>query len=174
MPRPGGAGAGMSTRWRQAGRSVDGIEPDGRGGAPLSQAVSELRIVTRGPGCTEFTAEVARWLGQIGAGDGVVHLFIRHTSASLLIQENADPDVQRDLIDALHRLAPEGAHYRHDSEGPDDMPAHIKAMMMPVSLTVPVLGGRMRLGTWQGIYLVEHRLRPHAREVALHFIGSRT
>lgn len=141
-------------------------------GAPLTQASGTLRVSTRGPGCTEFTDEVAAWLRAIGAGDGMVHLFIRHTSASLLIQENADPDVQRDLVDALRRLAPEGPHYRHDSEGPDDMPAHIKAMVMPVTLSVPVLGGRMRLGTWQGIYLVEHRARPHSREVALNFLGS--
>lgn len=146
----------------------------GRKSAPITQASGLLRIATRGPGCTEFTAEVAGWLREIGAAEGMVHLFIRHTSASLLIQENADPDVQRDLIDALRRLAPEGAHYRHDSEGPDDMPAHIKAMVMPVTLSVPVLAGRPRLGTWQGIYLVEHRARPHAREVALHFLGTTT
>lgn len=148
------------------------IDVRGRSSESLSQAAGEVRISTRTAGCTEFTVEVARWLQQIGAVDGVVHLFIRHTSASLLIQENADPDVQRDLLDALRRLAPEGTHYRHDSEGPDDMPAHIKAMVMPVSLTVLVQSGRMRLGTWQGIYLVEHRSKPHSREVALHFIGS--
>ncbi len=174
MLRRGRAGAGMSTDSPRAEPSIGGCEPDDRGAAPLFQAFSELCIATRGPGSTEFTEEIARWLGEVGALDGIVHLFVRHTSASLLIQENADPDVQRDLVDALRRLAPEGAHYRHDSEGPDDMPAHIKAMVMPVALTIPVLGGRMRLGTWQGIHLVEHRLRPHTREVALHFIGSRT
>lgn len=140
--------------------------------ATLTQAAGTLRIITSGPGCTDFTGQVAIWLAEIGAADGIVHLFVRHTSASLLIQENADPDVQRDLVDALRRFAPEESHYRHDSEGPDDMPAHIKAMVTPVSLSVPVLGGRMRLGTWQGIYLVEHRMHSHAREVALHFIGS--
>lgn len=155
-----------------AGQHSDGLGARDRPSAIVSQAAGELRIATRGPGCTEFTADVARWLGEIGAVDGVVHLFLRHTSASLLIQENADPDVQRDLVDALRRLAPEGSQYRHDSEGPDDMPAHIKAMVMPVSMTVPILGGRMRLGTWQGIYLVEHRARPRTREVALHFVGS--
>lgn len=140
--------------------------------APIAQAAGTLRIATRGPGCTDITAEVAGWLHGIAAADGVVHLLIRHTSAALLIQENADPDVQRDLVDALRRLAPESAHYRHDSEGPDDMPAHIKAMLMPVTLSIPVLAGRMRLGTWQGIYVVEHRARPHQREVALHFVGT--
>ena len=141
---------------------------------PLAQASGLLRVATGGPGCTEISADVARWLREVEAGDGIVHLLIRHTSASLMIQENADPDVQHDLVAALRRLAPEGPHYRHDSEGPDDMPAHIKAMMMPVTLSVPVMGGRMRLGTWQGIYVVEHRARPHRREVALHFIGTCT
>mgnify|MGYP003811245517 CR=1 FL=1 len=146
----------------------------GDAGGPMFQAAGEICIATHGPGCTDFTSKVARWLDEIDACDGLVHLFIRHTSASLLIQENADPDVQRDIVDALCRLAPEGTHYRHDSEGPDDMPAHIKAMVMPVALAVPVLRGRMRLGTWQGIYLVEHRARAHTREVAMHFIGSRS
>ncbi len=164
----------MSTRGPTGGQRREGtIEVRDRGDGWLSQVASELCVATHGPGCTDVTAQVARWLGEIGARDGIVHLFIRHTSASLLIQENADPDVQRDLVDALRKLAPEGSHYRHDSEGPDDMPAHIKAMVMPVTLTVPVLGGRMRLGTWQGIYLVEHRAHPHIREVALHFIGHR-
>ncbi len=139
--------------------------------APLTQKSGTLRISTRGPGCYDITHEVASWIGQCGARDGLLTLFIRHTSASLLIQENADPDVQRDLVDALRKLAPEGPHYRHDSEGPDDMPAHIKAMVMPVSQAVPVSAGRMRLGTWQGIYVVEHRAHPHTREVALQFIG---
>ncbi|MCB1506964.1 MAG: secondary thiamine-phosphate synthase enzyme YjbQ [Hyphomicrobiaceae bacterium] len=138
----------------------------------LIQASETLRVATRGPGFSDITAEVAGWLQRIDATEGVVTLLVRHTSASLLIQENADPDVQRDLADALRRLAPEGSHYRHDSEGPDDMPAHIKAMVMPVSLAIPVAHGRMRLGTWQGIYLAEHRRAPHRREIALHYIGS--
>lgn len=161
----------MSKTRPAVGQLGEVAEPHGHRSTVLSQAAGELQISTLGPGCTEFTAEVERWLQQIGALDGVVHLFIRHTSASLLIQENADPDVQRDLVEALRRLAPEGSHYRHHSEGPDDMPAHIKAMVMPVALTVPVAGRRLRLGTWQGIYLVEHRARPHTREVALHFVG---
>ena len=100
-------------------------------------------------------------------------VFLRHTSASLTIQENADPDVQTDLVSALDRLAPEDAPWVHDVEGPDDMPAHVKAMLTGVSLNVPVLQGRLALGTWQGIYLVEHRRRPHSREVVFQFIGSR-
>lgn len=138
----------------------------------LVQRAGTLKVATNGPGCREITREVAGWLSGAGAREGMAYLFIRHTSASLLIQENADADVQKDLIDALRRIAPEGTHYRHDCEGPDDMPAHIKAMVMPVSLAIPVLGGRMRLGTWQGIYVVEHRARPHTREVALQFTGS--
>ncbi|WP_461428181.1 secondary thiamine-phosphate synthase enzyme YjbQ [Gymnodinialimonas sp.] len=133
---------------------------------------TDFEITTRGPGLYEFTAEVARWLA--GAGSGVLTLMVRHTSASLLIQENADPDVQDDLMVYLDRLAPRAddpsmAWMRHVAEGPDDMPAHIKAALLPVSLQVPVQSGRMRLGTWQGIYLVEHRDAPHRRLVAAHF-----
>ena len=107
------------------------------------------------------------------AGDGVALVYLRHTSASLTIQENADPDVQTDLMTALDRLAPQNAPWVHGSEGPDDMPAHVKAMLNGVSLHVPVAAGRLGLGTWQGIYLVEHRRRPHSREVILQFVGSR-
>ena len=110
---------------------------------------------------------------KAGAGDGVLLAFLRHTSASLTIQENADPDVRRDLMTALQRLAPEDAGWVHDTEGPDDMPAHVKAMLTGISLHVPVAEGRMLLGTWQGLYLVEHRRRPHAREIVLQFVGSR-
>lgn len=129
-------------------------------------------IDTRGPGLTEFTADVAAWLA--GAGDGLLTLMVRHTSASLLIQENADPEVQTDLVAYLDRLVPPSTHpsmgyLTHTYEGPDDMPAHIKAGLLPVSLQIPVARGRMRLGTWQGIYLVEHRTRPHRREVAALF-----
>jgi secondary thiamine-phosphate synthase enzyme len=102
-----------------------------------------------------------------------VLLYLRHTSASLVIQENADPDVQTDLVTALHRLAPANAGWVHEAEGPDDMPAHVKAMVTGVSLHVPVSAGRLRLGTWQGIYLVEHRTRPHRREIVLQFVGNR-
>ena len=135
---------------------------------PLAQASGLLRVATGGPGCTEISADVARWLREVEAGGGIVHLLIRHTSASLMIQENADPDVQHDLVAALRRLAPEGPHYRHDSEGPDDMPAHIKAALTQTSIGIPVASGRLLLGTWQGLYLFEHRARPHRREVVLH------
>jgi secondary thiamine-phosphate synthase enzyme len=138
----------------------------------LRQAQHRIGVETRGPGFTDITAEVAGWLVSIGAGDGLVTVFCRHTSASLTIQENADPDVLRDLTDALDRAAPRSGRYRHRMEGPDDMPAHIKSMFTSASLGVPVGGGRLRLGTWQAIYLVEHRDRPHRREVLLHFVGK--
>lgn len=133
-------------------------------------------VETRGPGCHEFTREVAAWLERIGARDGLLTLFIRHTSASLLIQENADPDVRDDLRDYFHRLVPPATdpsmqYLRHTYEGADDMPAHIKAAMMPTSLSIPVAQGRMCLGTWQGIYVFEHRERHHTREIAAHFAG---
>ena len=132
-------------------------------------------ISTTGPGLYEFTRDVTRWAGQ--GGDGLLTLFVRHTSASLLIQENADPDVQRDLQAYFSRLVPPSddpsmRYLRHTMEGPDDMPAHIKAAMMPVSLTIPVSDGRMVLGTWQGLYVFEHRDRPHLRKVAAHLAVS--
>ena len=139
----------------------------------LEQAFETLKVDTRGPGLWEQTALVAAWLGRIGAADGLLTLFIRHTSASLLIQENADPDVHTDLIAALERLAPRDGGYVHDVEGPDDMPAHIKSALTATSLSIPVRAGRMLLGTWQGIYVVEHRDRPHRREVVLHYLGTR-
>ncbi len=130
-------------------------------------------IPTNGPGLYEFTGEVSRWVGAQG-GDGVLTLFVRHTSCSLLIQENADPQVQADLQAFLRRLVPPAddpsmAYLRHVSEGPDDMPAHIKAAILPVSITIPIFQGRIRLGNWQGIYLFEHRTAKHRREVAAHF-----
>jgi len=133
-----------------------------------------ITIDTRGPGLTEFTDRVAEWLPR---RDGLLTLFVRHTSCSLLVQENADPDVQRDLLAWLDRLAPPADdpsmdYLVHRAEGPDDMPAHIKAAHLPVSLQIPVQGGRMVLGTWQGFYLVEHRRRPHSRQVALHFAAD--
>lgn len=126
-------------------------------------------VQTKGPGLYEFTTEVAAWVA--GQGEGLLTLFIRHTSASLLIQENADPEVQTDLTAYFDRLVPPSddpsMHYlTHTYEGPDDMPAHIKAAMMPVSLQIPISGGRLALGTWQGIYVVEHRRRRHRRDVA--------
>ena len=141
--------------------------------APETIASARLVVDTRGPGFTEITRDVAVFLQQAGACDGVLLAYIRHTSASLVIQENADPDVQTDLVTALNRIAPANAGWVHDTEGPDDMPAHIKAMVNGVSLHVPVTAGKLALGTWQGIYVAEHRARPHRREVMLQFIGSR-
>ncbi len=136
-------------------------------------ATAELVIETQGEGFTEITREAARFIKDSGAGDGVPLAYLRHTSASLTIQENADPDVQRDLVTALCRLAPEDGPWVHTVEGADDMPAHIKGLLTGVSLHVPVRAGALALGTWQGIYLVEHRHRPHRREVVLQFAGSR-
>jgi secondary thiamine-phosphate synthase enzyme len=134
-------------------------------------ATAGLSVATSGEGFVDITDEAARFLDRIGARDGALLLFIRHTSASLVIQENADPDVQVDLATALARLAPAKAGWVHDTEGPDDMPAHVKSMLNGISLQVPVAGGRMMLGTWQGIYVAEHRARPHQREVVLQFLG---
>ncbi|HYC18244.1 MAG TPA: secondary thiamine-phosphate synthase enzyme YjbQ [Pseudolabrys sp.] len=141
--------------------------------APQLIASATLRVDTPGAGFTDITDNAAGFIGQINADEGVLLVYLHHTSASLTIQENADPDVQSDLIAALDRLAPENAPWIHDAEGPDDMPAHVKAMLNGVSLHVPVVGGKMALGVWQGIYLVEHRRRPHSREVSFQFIGSR-
>ncbi|KUO53898.1 MAG: secondary thiamine-phosphate synthase enzyme [Alphaproteobacteria bacterium BRH_c36] len=138
----------------------------------LQQSAGKLLIETAGAGFTDISRRVSQWLAGQGAWDGLLTVFIRHTSASLVIQENADPDVQRDLMNCLDQLAPEDGDYRHNSEGPDDMPAHIKAMLTATSLAIPVQAGRMVLGTWQGLYIVEHRGRPHRREIALHFIGT--
>jgi len=131
-----------------------------------------LSVATSGEGFVEITAEVARFLETIKARDGVVLLYLRHTSASLVIQENADADVRTDLVTALARLAPARAGWVHEVEGPDDMPAHIKSMLNGVSLHVPVAAGKMALGTWQGIYVAEHRTRSHRREVTLQFVGA--
>ena len=133
---------------------------------------SLLTVQTSGRGFTDLTAEVVKFAGDAGAKEGAVTLFIRHTSASLTIQENADPTVLVDLTTALDRLAPEDAGWRHDTEGADDMPAHVKTMLTGVSLHIPVLQSELALGTWQAIYLVEHRRRPHRREIVLQFIGA--
>jgi secondary thiamine-phosphate synthase enzyme len=143
-----------------------------RAPAGLGQAIGRLAVETPGRGVTDLTAAIAAWLAELAAGDGLVTAFVQHTSASLTIQENADPDVRSDLLDALDRLAPEGGGWRHDAEGPDDMPAHVKAALTGVSLAVPVVGGRLSLGTWQAIYLLEHRRRPHRRTVSLHYLGT--
>ncbi|HTV34868.1 MAG TPA: secondary thiamine-phosphate synthase enzyme YjbQ [Xanthobacteraceae bacterium] len=139
---------------------------------PESIASAVLSVETSGEGFFEITRDVARFLETIKARDGVLLLFLRHTSASLVIEENADPDVRTDLVSALNRIAPEDAGWVHDTEGPDDMPAHVKSMLNGVCLHVPVSGGRLGLGTWQGIYVAEHRRAPHRREVALQFLGT--
>jgi secondary thiamine-phosphate synthase enzyme len=141
--------------------------------APEIIVTATLSVETGGEEFTEITDDARRFIAGAGARDGVLLLFLRHTSASLVIQENADPDVRTDLATALDRLAPAGAHWVHDVEGPDDMPAHVKTMLTGVSLHVPVADGSLRLGHWQGIYLAEHRARAHLREVVLQFIGSR-
>jgi secondary thiamine-phosphate synthase enzyme len=140
----------------------------------LTQAHHRLEVGTRGPGFTDITRDATGWLRQIRARDGLLTLFIRHTSASLVVQENADPDVQADLVEALSSLAPENRPWRHTIEGPDDMPAHVKAMVTATSLSIPVIDGTMALGTWQAIYLVEHRAAPHRREIILHYTGMAT
>jgi secondary thiamine-phosphate synthase enzyme len=134
-------------------------------------ATARLSVETSGEGFFEITAEVTRFLEQIGARDGAILIYLRHTSASLVIQENADPDVRRDLVTALRRLAPADAGWIHDVEGPDDMPGHIKSMLNGVSLQVPVSEGDLALGTWQGIYVAEHRTSAHRREIVLQFCG---
>ena len=133
---------------------------------------SLLTVQTSGAGFVDLTREVTSFVSEASAKEGAVTLFIRHTSASLTIQENADPSVLDDLMTALGRLAPENAGWTHDTEGPDDMPAHIKTMLTSASLHIPVLKGKLVLGTWQAIYLIEHRTRPHRREIVLQFIGS--
>jgi secondary thiamine-phosphate synthase enzyme len=141
--------------------------------APEIIATATLMVESGGKAFTEITREAMRFITQAEAQDGALFIFMRHTSASLVIQENADPDVRTDLASALDRLAPADAAWVHDVEGPDDMPAHVKAMLTGVSLHVPVIAGTLALGTWQGIYIAEHRARPHRRELVLQFIGSR-
>jgi secondary thiamine-phosphate synthase enzyme len=142
-------------------------------GVPEVISTATLVVETSGQGFTEITHDAARFLSEARAKDGSLLMFLRHTSASLVIQENADPDVRADLATALARVAPDDAGWVHDVEGPDDMPAHVKTMLTGVSLQVPVSAGALALGTWQGIYVAEHRARPHRREVVLQFIGSR-
>jgi secondary thiamine-phosphate synthase enzyme len=135
-------------------------------------ASSLLTVQTCGRGFLDITSEIARFVKDAGAVEGMVTLFVRHTSASLTVQENADPSVLRDLTTALDRLAPEHAGWSHVAEGPDDMPAHVKAMLTSTSLQIPVLNDKLMLGTWQAMYLIEHRQSPHRREIVLQFIGS--
>lgn len=139
----------------------------------MRQAAKTVTVRTRGKGLYECTAEVAAWVRETGIRMGLLTVFCRHTSASLVIQENADPDVRTDLAAAFERLAPEdGRLYEHTLEGPDDMPAHIRSALTGVSLSIPVREGRPALGTWQGIYVFEHRAAPHARSVELHLLGE--
>jgi secondary thiamine-phosphate synthase enzyme len=144
-----------------------------RSTAPNLLASAELIVDSKGEGFADITPDAIRFLKECGAGEGTMLLYLRHTSAALVIQENADPDVQTDLITALRSLAPVDGPWVHKVEGPDDMPSHIKSMLTGVALHVPVHGGLLALGTWQGIYLVEHRARSHRREVVLQFVGSR-
>ncbi len=138
----------------------------------MQQHHKSLTISTSGKGLYECTADVADWLAAQRITTGLITLFCRHTSASLLINENAAPAVQRDLLAWMEKAVPEGPHYAHDDEGPDDMPAHIRAMLTGVSLSIPVVNGRMALGTWQGIYLIEHRAAPHQRQIVAHVMGD--
>jgi secondary thiamine-phosphate synthase enzyme len=140
--------------------------------AANSIVTSRMAVETSGAGFVDLTAEVGKFIRDADAKEGALTLFIRHTSASLTIQENADPSVLVDLTTALNALAPENAGWTHDAEGPDDMPAHVKTMLTGASLHVPVLNGELALGTWQAIYLIEHRSRPHRREIMLQFIGE--
>lgn len=139
----------------------------------LRQACHELTLATRGRGLYDFTAEVEAWIAREKFRTGLVTLHLKHTSASLLIQENADPDVRTDLENFFKRLVPDGDPlFRHTCEGPDDMPAHVRTALTAVNLSLPLQQGRLALGTWQGIYLWEHRRAAHSRRVALHFIGE--
>jgi secondary thiamine-phosphate synthase enzyme len=139
----------------------------------MRQFSHEISVATRGKGFYEITGGAASWLGGLGISEGLLTVFIRHTSASLTIQENADPDVVRDLEKFFSRLVPENDPlYTHTTEGPDDMPAHVRAALTQTQLSIPVARGRMALGTWQGIYVFEHRRHPHRRQVALHVMGE--
>ena len=138
----------------------------------MNQFAHQISVTTRGKGFYPLTREVATWVGTTGVQTGLLTVFVQHTSASLVIQENADPDVLRDMADYFERIAPENdSRYRHTSEGPDDMPAHLRAALTQTSLSIPVVNGRMALGTWQGIYLFEHRTSAHRRSVVLHLAG---
>ena len=138
----------------------------------MKQALHRLKIATQRHGLVEVTVPVCRWVAEQAIGTGLLTIWCRHTSASLLVQENADPDVRADLVAFFQRLAPENAGYRHEDEGPDDMPAHIRSALTQTQLSIPVDEGHLLLGTWQGIYLFEHRAAPHHRELVLHLIGE--
>lgn len=138
----------------------------------MIQHTQQITVSTRGKGLYEFTDQVERWLAGCRVSTGLVTVFIRHTSASLTIQENADPDVIADLKSFFERIAPENGPYRHTVEGPDDMPAHIRSALTATQLSIPVVEGRMGLGTWQGLYVFEHRAAAHRRNILLHFLGD--
>jgi secondary thiamine-phosphate synthase enzyme len=138
----------------------------------LKQSVHQFEIATRGQGLYEFTTTLNEWLSRQKMETGLMTVFCRHTSASLLIQENADPTVGSDIKAYFARIAPEDGPYDHNYEGPDDMPAHLKTALTQVQLSIPVLRGRLVLGTWQGVYLFEHRTHPHRRTIVLHAIGE--
>lgn len=138
----------------------------------MRQVTHTFVTQTPGPGLHDMTLPIRKWCLEQDVEEGLLTLFIRHTSASLTIQENADPDVLEDLDDFFRRLVPEGGPYRHKSEGPDDMPAHIKAALTSTQLSIPIVEGRLALGTWQGIYVFEHRTRPHRREVTAHLLAD--
>jgi secondary thiamine-phosphate synthase enzyme len=138
----------------------------------LKQSTYQFTISTRGKRLYEFTSSLNQWVAEQQLHTGLLTIFCRHTSASLLIQENADPTVQRDILAYFDHIAPDGGPYDHNDEGPDDMPAHLKTALTQVQLSIPILNGRLALGTWQGVYLFEHRVRPHRREIVLHLIGE--
>ena len=151
--------------------TINPVEPLDAGPA-ARHALAKLTVETPAPGFTELTKPIAAWVANSQIRQGLLTVYCRHTSASLTIQENADPDVQRDLMTALDRLAPRDAAYVHTIEGPDDMPSHVRTMLTGASVAVPVIDGRPALGTWQGIFLIEHRDAPHRREIVLHLIGA--
>jgi secondary thiamine-phosphate synthase enzyme len=138
----------------------------------MRQASTRLAFATERQGLVEVTREVAEWVAGSGIREGLLTILCRHTSASLTIQENAAPAARRDLERWLAHVAPEGSGYEHDDEGADDMPAHLRSVLTGVTLSIPISGGKMALGTWQGVYLCEHRVRPHRRELALHLVGE--
>jgi secondary thiamine-phosphate synthase enzyme len=158
------------TEFMPSAKSLSGTPPSTVSANTIVSSL--LTVQTSGRGFIDLTAEIAKFVKDAGASEGAVTLFIRHTSASLTIQENADPSVLEDLTTALDRLAPEHAGWSHDAEGPDDMPAHVKTMLTATSLHIPLLKGELALGTWQAVYLIEHRSRPHRREVVLQFAGA--
>lgn len=138
----------------------------------MRQAIHTIRVPTTGPDLYDITRPICAWVGQQRLNTGLLTIWCRHTSASLIVQENADPDVRADLLAFFRRIAPEGGHYRHDAEGADDMPAHIKAALTQTSLSIPIENARPTLGTWQAVYLFEHRLAPQTRDITLHTLGD--